>query len=46
MVLLDRYVPIAIPISDIELVKQILHLILAKRPKNELKRSPYARIKL
>jgi hypothetical protein len=25
---------------DIELVKQILHLILAKRPKNKLKMSP------
>jgi hypothetical protein len=30
----------------IELVKQILYLILAKRSKIELKRSPYARIKL
>jgi hypothetical protein len=33
-------------ISDIELVKQILHLILANRLKNELKRIPYAWIKL
>jgi hypothetical protein len=44
MYLMSKWTYVHIP--DIELVKQILHLILAKRLKNKLKRSPYAQIKL